>query len=287
MSVLFGLVTALCWGLADFAVTIVSRRLTVFQTTVGMHIGSVIYTGVLVIATMTLGEFSINELWPFALIGLFGCAGYLAFFKALNVGPLSIVSPIVSGYAVITVILAIVVLAERPSSLQILAIIVVFAGVGLASTEFRSLKRTSRGPWWTSGILLAFVSMVMIGGYVFAIAYYADKLGWLVPIFLVRVVSTIFFLGGTAASRYPLLANVTVPLAVTMLLIGVIETSAYISLSFGVRIADTSLVATIASAYALVPIILGFVFLGERPVANQWVGIALVISGVALLGTTA
>ncbi len=287
MSVLFGLVTALCWGLADFAVTIISRRLTAFQTTVGMHIGSVIYTGVLVILTSALVDFPMGELWPFVLIGLFGCAGYLAFFKALNVGPLSIVSPIVSGYAVITVILAVVILAERPSALQILAIIVVFAGVGLASTEFGSSKSTSNDPWWNGGIFLAIVSMVMIGGYIFAIAYYADELGWLMPIFLVRVFSTVFFLGGTAASRYPLMVNVTAPLGIAMLLIGVVETSAYISLSFGVRIADTSLVATIASAYALVPIILGFVFLGERPVANQWVGIAFVVLGVTLLGTTA
>ena len=287
MSVLFGLVTALCWGLADFAVAIVSRRLTAFQTTVGMHIGSVIYAGILVIVTAALGDFPVSELWPFVLIGLFGCAGYLAFFKALNIGPLSIVSPIVSGYAVITVILAVVVLAERPSPLQILAIIVVFAGVGLASTDLRSLKSSGLGTSWSRGILLAVVAMVLIGGYVFAIAYFADEFGWLVPIFLVRVFSTIFFLGGTAAARYPLLANVTGPLAIAMLLIGVVETSGYISFSFGVRIADTSLVATIASAYALVPIALGFVFLGERPVANQWVGIALVIAGLALLGTTA
>ena len=160
MSVLFGLVTALCWGLADFAVTIVSRRLTAFQTTVGMHIGAVIYAGILVIVTAALGDFPVSELWPFVLIGLLGCAGYLAFFKALNIGPLSIVSPIVSGYAVITVILAVVVLAERPSPLQILAIIVVFAGVGLTSTDLRSLRRSGPGTVWSRGILLAVVAMV-------------------------------------------------------------------------------------------------------------------------------
>jgi len=287
MSVLFGLVTALCWGLADFAVTIVSRRLTAFQATVGMHIGSVIFASILVIATEALGEFPVTNLWPFVLIGLLGCAGYLAFFKALNLGPLSIVSPIVSGYAVITVILAVLVLAERPGPLQIMAIIVVFAGVGLASTEFRSLKLSGLGTSWSRGILLAIVAMIMIGGYVFAIAYFADEFGWLVPIFLVRVFSTVFFLGGTAAARYPLLENVTWSLAIAMLLIGVVETSAYISLSFGVQIADTSLVATIASAYALVPIALGFLFLGERPAVNQWVGITLVIAGLVLLGSTA
>lgn len=287
MSVLFGLITALFWGFADFAVTIVSRRLTTFQTTVGMHIGSVIFAGILVIISEAPGSFPVSKLWPFILIGIIGCVGYLSFFKSLNIGPLSIVSPIVSGYAVITVILAVVILAERPSPIQIFAIIVVFVGMGLASTELRSLKLAGLGATRSQGIPLAVIAMVMIGGYVFAIAYFADEFGWLVPIFLVRVFSTIFFLGGSAAARYPLFANLTAPLAIFMLLIGVVETSAYISFSFGIRIADTSLVATIASAYALVPITLGFLFLGERPAANQWVGISLVIAGLVLLGTTA
>lgn len=287
MGVLFGILAALCWGLADFAVTIVSRRSTAFQTTVGMHVGSVLYAGILVAATAALAGFSGEDLWPFALIGLLGCIGYVAFFKALNIGPLSIVSPIVSGYAVVTVILAVIILDERPGSLQILAIIIVLAGVALASTELRSLAESGLGALRSPGILLALVAMVVIGGYVFAIAYYADEFGWLVPIFLIRVFSTMFFLSGTAAARYPLIANLTGLLVIAMLVIGIAETSGYISFSVGVRNADTSVVATIGSAYALVPIALGFLFLAERPARNQWTGIGLVIAGLILLGTTA
>jgi drug/metabolite transporter (DMT)-like permease len=252
-----------------------------------MHIGSVIYTGILVIVLAALDQFPLSELWPFILIGLLGCGGYMAFFKALNLGPVTIVSPIVSGYTVITVILAVIILAERPGPLQTLAIVIVFVGVGLASTELRTLKGAGGGFSLSRGIVLAIIAMFLIGGYVFSIAYFTEPYGWLVPIFLVRVFSTGFFLGGSAVMRYPLLANVTWPLAIAMLLIGVVETSAYISFSFGVAIADTSLVATIASGYALVPIVLGFIFLGERPALNQWVGIAMVIFGLILLGSTA
>ena len=68
MSILFGLFTALRWGLADFTVTIVSRRVTAFQTTVGMHIGSVIYAGILVNVTAALGDFPLSKLCLFVLI---------------------------------------------------------------------------------------------------------------------------------------------------------------------------------------------------------------------------
>ena len=96
-----------------------------------------------------------------------------------------------------------------------------------------------------------------------------------------------FFLGGTTVTRYPLFADLTVLLVVAMLVIGVVETSGFISFAVGVRNAGTSVVATIASAYALVPVSLGFLILAERPAANQWAGIGLVTGGVILLGTTA
>lgn len=287
MGVLFGILAALCWGLADFAVTIVSRRSTTFQTTVGMHVGSVLYAGILVAATGALAGFSGSDLGPFVLIGLLGCFGYLTFFKALNLGPISIVSPIVSAYAVVAVILAVIILDERPSALQIVAIVIVLVGVALASTDLVSVAQSGLGSLGSPGVLLAIIATVLVAGYVFAIAYYADEFGWLIPIFLIRVFSTAFFLGGAGAGRYSLWANLTALLIAAMLLIGVVETSGYISFSVGVRNADTSVVATISSAYALVPIALGFLFLAERPARNQWVGIALVIAGLILLGVTA
>lgn len=287
MSVIFGLATALCWGLADFAVVIVSRRLTALQATIGMHVGSAVFAAILVAVVADIGSLGLEQLWPFVLAGLLGCATYLAFFKALSIGPVCIVSPIVSASATVTVVLAVVVLGERPSGLQLAAIAVVLTGVALASTEWPALKQTGLRALWSAGIVLALIAMLLMGGYVFAIAYFADAFGWLLPILLVRVFSTIFFIGGSLATRYALLQGVTAPLALAMLLIGVVETAAYMAFSLGVRIADTSLVATIASVYTLVPIVLGVIFLRERPAANQWAGVALVVVGVAVLGTTA
>jgi drug/metabolite transporter (DMT)-like permease len=72
-----------------------------------------------------------------------------------------------------------------------------------------------------------------------------------------------------------------------IVLIAVIDTVGYVAFNFGVRHADTSIVATAAAPYALVPITAGVVLLHERPGAIQWAGVALVIAGLVLLGLVA
>src|SRR6185503_7389538 len=65
---------------------------------------------------------------------------------------------------------------------------------------------------------------------------------------------------------------------------GVVDTLGYVAFNFGVRHADTTVVATAAAPYSVVPIVFGVVLLHERPRWVQWAGIGLVIGGLILLG---
>jgi uncharacterized membrane protein len=51
---------------------------------------------------------SASQVGVFALIGALGWVSYLAFYGALTIGPISVLGPIVSGYAAVTVLLAVV-----------------------------------------------------------------------------------------------------------------------------------------------------------------------------------
>ena len=101
-------------------------------------------------------------------------------------------TPIVSGYAAVTVLLAVLILGERLVGGQIAAVIVAFGGVVLASTDVTNLHRIDRRE--LGGIGLAILAMIFIGVFLFWVAYYADELGWLTPIFLGRIFSTLFLL---------------------------------------------------------------------------------------------
>ena len=49
-----------------------------------MHVGAVVYTGILLGVFTEFESLAVDELWPFVAVGLFGCASYLTFSKALN-----------------------------------------------------------------------------------------------------------------------------------------------------------------------------------------------------------
>ena len=119
--------------------------------------------------------------------------------------------------------------------------------------------------------------------FVYGVAYFSADYGWLVPIFLARGFSTLFLvaLSLRAATGDP---DRSPRLLMMIALIAVVDTLGYVAFNFGVRHADTTVVATAAAPYAVVPIVAGVALLHERPRATQWTGIALVIAGLVLLG---
>jgi transporter family protein len=71
----------------------------------------------------------------YAVIGLgfLAAAGNFCFFAALATGPVSLVSPAISVYPLVTVLLAVFLLRERFSVLQACGIAMVIAGLALLS----------------------------------------------------------------------------------------------------------------------------------------------------------
>ena len=228
---------------------------------------------------------SAGDLVWFGFIGALGWLSYLAFYRALAIGPISIVSPIVSAYAAVTVICAVLISGERLSGGEALAVAVVLLGVLLASSDLRQMRAIERLA--AVGLILALLTAVLIGVFVYGVAYFTDEYGWLVPIFLARAFSTLFILG-TAVQAGQWRLPLRPPSLVWMIVfIAVVDTVGYVAFNFGVRHADTTVVATAAAPYSVVPIALGVLLMHERPARLQWGGVALVIAGLVLLGLVA
>ena len=283
MGILLGLTAALSWGLADYFAAITSRRTGPFRVVLGFHLlAMVLLGGLLVITGEGLSDVSSGDLAWLAFVGLLGGLSYLAFYQALAIGPISIVSPIVSAYAAVTVVCAVLIGGERLAAGETAAIVVVIIGVLLASSDLAQMGKLKRIA--LLGILLALITAVVIGAFVYGVAHFSADYGWLVPIFLARGFSTLFLLAISLRMgdwRFPdrsprLLGMIT--------LIAVVDTLGYVAFNFGVRHADTTVVATAAAPYAVVPIVAGVLILHERPRTTQWAGIAFVIAGLVLLG---
>jgi drug/metabolite transporter (DMT)-like permease len=283
MGILLGLTAALSWGLADYFAAMASRRAGSFRVVLGFHLAAmVLLVALLLVTGEGLSDVPGGDLAWLAFIGVLGGVSYLAFYRALAIGPISIVSPIVSAYAAVTVVCAVLIGGERLAAGETAAIVVVIVGVLLASSDLAQMRRLERIA--VLGILLALATAVVIGAFVYGVAYFSAEYGWLVPIVLARGFSTLFLVVASLRGgewRFP---DRSPRFLIAIVLIASVDTLGYVAFNFGVRHADTSIVATAAAPYAVVPIVAGVFLLYERPRTTQWAGIGLVMAGLILLG---
>src|SRR5437773_4213001 len=173
---IYGLGAALGWGLADFLVAIVARRIGSFATVVLAHLTGVwLCTVLLPLPGLGLGRLH-RGLLLLPLIGVLGGLTYLAFYRALELGPIALVSPIAAGYAAIVIALGLVVLHESVPALALGGAAVTLVGVILAATDLRVEARPAGSG--RTGIFFALLAMAGFGVGAFLIATFAKDTGW-------------------------------------------------------------------------------------------------------------
>jgi len=316
VGVALGLGAALSWGLADYFAAVASRGIGALRVVLGFHLAALIPLTVLVLVTDALARVSLGQVALFVLVGAVGWVSYLAFYGALEIGPISVLSPVVSGYAAVTALLAVLIAGNHLSALQAIAVAITIAGAMLASADVREIARAKLERRSALGFLLALAAMALLGTFVFGVSYYRQRIGWMAPIFLARAFATVFVLGHVLASRGrpgsvtgdappatgdipPAVAGVPAApagrraarrpgkLVALMALLGLLDTGGYVCFNLGVGHAAMAIVAAASAPYAVVPIVMGVSLFAERPTGAQWLGIAVVISGVILLGVVA
>lgn len=285
MGIALGLGAALSWGLADYFASLASRAVGALRVVLGFHLVALIPLGVLVLETNGLAHLKLDQLPVFALLGVVGWLSYLSFYGALAIGPISVLSPIVSGYAAVTVVLAVLISSETLSGGEIAAVVITILGAMVASANVRAIVRTHLERRSALGFVLALSAMALLGGFVFGVSYYHRTIGWLGPIFLARAATTVFLLAQSAATGGPR-ERLPRNLRLIIVLLAFLDTAGYACFNLGVRHAATSIVATASAPYAVVPVLMGTLLLRERPTPTQWLGVALVLAGLVTLGLT-
>jgi drug/metabolite transporter (DMT)-like permease len=285
MGILFGLGAAVTWGCADYVAARAGRRIGSLRVVLGFHVLATIMLAALVASTGALADVEAADLPFFALVAALGWGSYACFYRALAIGPISILSPIVSGYAAVTVILAVVFLGERLSAAETAAIAVSFTGVALASADLRQIFRIERLD--AHGLLFALAAMILLGAFVLGVSVRTDELGWLAPVFLARLGSTILVVLTTIPGGRWRFADRSGRVVGALALLAFLDTAGYVSFNLGVERDDTAIVAAASAPYAVIPVVAGVLLLHERPTPFQWAGVGLVIVGLVLLGLSA
>ncbi|NUU59950.1 DMT family transporter [Paenibacillus agri] len=271
---IYGLIAALCFGLSDFMVTQATRKVQTLPALLWIQL----------IASFLLGGYIFMQsphmegnpvVWVGAAgISIVNFAGTLLLYRAFEKGTLSIVSPIGSGFAVVTAILAFIG-GERLPFNSIIGVILLVLGV---ITVTRSSKSDSHQAT-LSGVPEAAMASICIGFYFWAVGYFTPYLGVLLPVLITRVVQFLcaLVLLRTKKIRLP---KITLSTGFILIVAALLDSGALLSFNQGQSLAYTTSTTALTSLYSVVTILMAGVLLKEKLAKSQWIGISIILLGV-------
>jgi uncharacterized membrane protein len=273
LALVLALGSSIVWGAADFSGGSLTRRLPTFAVTViSQSAGFVaLVVAVAVRGTVGGGSFALG-----LLAGLGGGAGLAAFYRALSLGTMSVVSPIAACGALVPFALSLAT-GERPSRIALVGAAAALAGAVLASVEERRSTSPERG----RAVLLAVVAAIALGLFVYFLGLGSRHGDALSTLFGARVGSLGLLVAAALVARAPL----TVPRSslLPVAAVGLADVTANTLFAFASGHGLLALVSVLGSLYPVVTVVLAHVLLGERLTRAQRFGVAVALGGVAAI----
>ncbi len=276
MAALLALLSSLLWGGADFLGGTISRRLPALLVVGASQLAGLLTVAVVAAAAGELDAPGDYVPWAVAA-GLAGLGGLVAFYRALAMGTMGVVSPIAALGVVVPVAVGLG-RGERPGALQLLGIVVAILGVVMASGPELS-GRAGAKP-----LLLAAAAAV---GFGLALLFIAEgaRTSTLMTLVTMRVTSVLVvaLLLVSLARRTPLrLSTRDLPL---IAVVGIGDAAANLTFGWASTRGLVSVVAVLGSLYPVVTVLLARVVHHERLAALQNVGVVAALAGVGLIAT--
>jgi drug/metabolite transporter (DMT)-like permease len=281
MFAVLALLSAVCYGAADFLGGFTAKRVNTLAVVVVSQL-----TGLLLLVAMLpvlpqAAPVRGDVLWG-ALAGVTGGAGVALLYRALAIGVMAVVAPTTAVCAVAIPVLMAVALGERPEAMTIAGIALAIVAIVLVaqSSHSESGTRGEADEPRTRAFLLALLSGVVIGFFFVALAQTRSQAG-LWPLVVARIVSvSLFAVMALSASR-----SLRIPTAIlpTVAAGGVLDMVANVLYLLASRFGPLSVVVTLASLYPASTVLLARLVLQERLTGRQWVGVACALVAVTII----
>src|SRR6187200_963966 len=298
IGLLAGLGAAICWGTLDLFSALASRRIGSLWVTTGMQLvgAALVWAAALLTGTKLSND-------PFVivgstLVGLVGAAAYLSYFTGLRIGPIAVVSGMVSAYGGLTVALAVLIRGESLTALQAAGAIVATVGVVLTGTSFDQGWRSTR--FASRGVAFAVVALVLFATMAIVTDIVVDRAPWPEVVLLSRtanaLISTL-----TLVLAFTVFRRIAAPMIDGadgdpgtgradarviwfVVLAGALDVVGLASFAYGLEHAETWLVGLASSFGPAVTIVVAVAVLGERLRPVQWVGLGGILVGMVAIG---
>ncbi|MCI4368649.1 MAG: EamA family transporter [Thermoplasmata archaeon] len=276
----YGLATAAGAGSADFLAKTTTDRVGFLKTLWYLEL-----FGAPVLIALALWSDGLRPLPVVPLLGVLALAllsvgGLLFLYRAFELGRLSVVAPLTSGYPVLSVVLSVFVLGESLSLLALAGIVAVLSGVLLIARRSAQGGRAPKDP--RAGIIAAAIAFVLFGFYYFGLAFVIGPVPPATGAALTRLVG-LATVGGVVLSRAgPRLPPRSVlPRAVAF---PVLDSLSLVAFNVGWVVSRSlAVLVTVSGLYGAVTLGWAVAVLHERPSAVQWGGALLIFARIAAL----
>ena len=285
LAVLFGVFAALCWSVHDLIARSMAEQIGAFRMA-----ALVILSGGILLSVYVLYDGAVlSASWPALMSGFWlGIAYGFAvggLFKAYSLGPISLVGPITAGYPILAVLWG-VFNGLEPSLLQWMAVAATLLGaiiVSRSGTEDGGINAVAPGKmptllFFAALAVLGYSSSIVLGQRAALMVGEADAT-WLSRATALLVLVP-FMLGEGKFG----------PLTKRnwwgIFIMGGLDILGVIAVNASGHLPGKEFAGIGISAYGAVAVILAMIFLKEKVSPGQWVGISLIVAGVAAISIT-
>ena len=274
LAALLALAASFTWGTSNFLAGVESRTRSVWHVAALSQIAAAGAAGVALLAARQPPPGS----WDFLLLIVTGAttaAGLVMFYRALAIGTMSVVAPIIASEVLIPVTAGIV-MGERPGVHAYVGMVLAVGGVVLISRA----RRGRRDHVARRAVILAVLTAVC-WGFMLLIYGTTGKASPIWAVFDTRITSAAVLAAYVLLTGRGLsLKGENVPVLAA---IGLLLAAANILFIFAAHVGYLSVTSILGSLSPVVVTAYAQVLLHERLTARQWAGFAAVFAGIVLL----
>lgn len=279
-SMLFGGLSMLSYGIVDYMGALLARKESAVKITLWYFIITSVIMAAIGLAFIKPPAIPMYYVVVFPILSVISVLAFLSFLKGLQVGSISVITPIASAYPIIIVFAGVILLREMVTLLLGAGIALIVLGTVLASFKIKDLRKL-RVKRALPGIKYALITLVGWGVLFASVGIISKVLGWFYPILILSVGSAIvlFFYSAIKRVKTAFPHRITFP----MLLYVIIGTAAFLFYSIGTSRGAIAVVGPLAGAAPLIAITLAMTLKRERVDLNQAIGIACILIGILIL----
>jgi drug/metabolite transporter (DMT)-like permease len=275
LSVIYGLISAIGWGAADFTGGLASRRSNPYQVLLLAEVAGIFPLLLAALLTREPVPGLATWLWAAAASAL-GTFGLLLLYRGLAEGSMTIAAPVSALLAAVVPVVVAFITEGLPSQLTIFGFVLALSSIWIISQngDNRDIRLNLRT------LQLPLLSGLFFGFY-FVLIHQATRQGLFWPLVAARMAGTLIMAAYALVKRGPFLpARGVRPLVI---LGGVLDVSGNLFYVLASHAGRMDVAAVLGSLYPASTALLAALVLKEKISPLQFVGIFLALVAIAIL----